>query len=62
MTGFKVQFPPPPPRVLAAPGQVPCGAQPADQAGIYCGRPRGHDGGHLCQTRSRYWQAREPQS
>lgn len=62
MTGFKAQLPPPPPRVLAARGQVPCGEQPPDKAGVYCMRPGGHAGGHLSVSPSRYWQAEVPAS
>lgn len=58
---FKVQLPPPPPRVLAGQGQVTCGEQPPDKGGVYCGRPRGHAGGHLSMSPGRYWQGEEPQ-
>lgn len=54
--GFKVQ-PPAPPRILAVPGTVACGERFDAQGGIYCERPKGHDGGHLCQSKDRYWQA-----
>lgn len=63
MTGFKVTAlpapaqPAPAPRPVIAPdGTPPCGeTQP--ESGARCERPWGHDGGHLSQTRDKYWQA-----
>lgn len=59
--GFTVR-PPAPPRVLAAPDQPPCGERFEDLGGISCERPYGHAGGHLCESRRKYWQARTPQA
>lgn len=57
MSGFRVQAPPPPPPVIAPPGADRCREKCHEHAGVFCERPEGHDGGHLSESRNRYWQA-----
>lgn len=48
--------------VLAPAGVKPCGDAHPGEKSVYCERPEGHDGGHLSQTRDRYWPEPEPRT
>ena len=37
--------------------KAPCRALWPQAAGVYCTRPKGHQGGHLDEVRDIYWQA-----
>ena len=45
------------PPVIAPAGTVACREKWPAEHGTYCERPKGHDGGHLSQSHSRYWPA-----
>lgn len=42
--------------VIAPPDTARCGER-NPELGVYCERPKGHEGGHLSQSRDKYWQA-----
>ena len=50
------------PPVIAQPGMVACRDPWPQDRGVYCERPKGHDGGHLSQSHGPYWQAKEATS
>ena len=62
--GFKVKLPPPRKEtpVIAPPGAPACKEKWPGEHGTYCERPKGHVGGHLSESRSRYWPREEATS